>query len=103
LALIRSFLIDSARQRALNYVVCAKKFRCGDALAANKLDAKCNAHGAKIMMQNCATRKLPPMQKALFHRVFLNFSDARENECRASRARVFNFDFDRVMLQRHVV
>jgi len=96
-------LIDSTGQRGLHNVVCAKNFWRDDALAANSVNAKCNARRAKIVLQKHMLGKLPPMQKALFHRVFLNFSDACMNECRVSLARIFNFDFDRVMLQRCVL
>jgi hypothetical protein len=98
-ALIRPILIDSDGQRAFHNAICAKKFQCNNALAANSVHTKRNARGAKILVQKRAFRKLPSMQKALFHRAFLNFSDARTNECRVSHARAINFDFDRAMMQ----
>jgi len=51
------------------------------------------------LLQKHAREKLPSSQKALFHRMFLNFSDTHTNECHASRLRVINFDFGRVMMQ----
>jgi len=54
-------------------------------------------------MQKRAAAKLPSMQKALFHRVFLNFSNSRANECRVSLAHAINFDFDRAVMQTRVV
>ena len=95
--LIRSFLIDSGGQRALHTVICAKIFHHADVFAANSVSAKCNARGAKILLPKHARGELPSREKPLFHRVFLNFSDARANERCVLLMRAINFDFDRVM------
>jgi hypothetical protein len=95
-------LIDFGGQRGLHDTVCAKFFRCNDALAANSVNAKRDPRGAKIVLQKRVLAKIPAMKKALFHRAFLNFSDARTNDRRVSLARAIDFDFDRETMQSYV-
>jgi hypothetical protein len=95
-------LIDSGGQRALHNLICAKIFQHFDALAANIINAKRNARGVEILLQKHARGKLPSMQKALFHRAFLKFSDARTKDCRVSHVRTIIFDFVRAMMQKCV-
>jgi hypothetical protein len=66
------------------------------------VDAKHNAHCAKNSLQKCADEKRSSMQKALFHRMFLNFPDARAHACRVARLCAINFDFDRATMQSRV-
>jgi len=47
--------------------------------------------------------ELPSYKKPLFHRAFLNFSDARANQRCVSLMRAINFNFDRAMMLHRVV
>ena len=103
LALIRSFLINSAGQRGLHNAGCAKKFCHSNTRAANCVSVNCNARGAKFVLQKRALWKLPSLQKALFHRMFFNFSNARAKVRSVSLLRAINFNFDRATMQKRVV
>jgi len=81
----------------LRIVICAKLFRCADIFAANNVDAKHNGCSAEILSSKHARRELPPLQKPLFHRAFLNFSNMPSNEGRALFSVAINSGFDRVI------
>jgi hypothetical protein len=81
----------------LRIIICAKLFHCADIFAANNVDAKHNACSAEILSSKHARRELPPLQKPLFHRAFLNFSNMYLNERRAMFAVVANSFFDRAI------
>jgi hypothetical protein len=102
LALIRSILIDSGDRRALRNVICAKLFRCVCMFSVNNVNAKHNACSAEILSSRHARRKLPSLQKPLFHRTFFNFSNMHLNERRALFSVATNSSFDRVIALRRV-
>jgi hypothetical protein len=92
-ALIRSFLIDSGRPRPLHVVICAKLFHRVDAFVANTIHAKCDAYNAEILPKNYACSEIPPSQKPLFHRAFLNVCVLRAHRRRMSRTRAIDSNF----------
>ncbi|MGB6351306.1 MAG: hypothetical protein WBG10_14890 [Pseudolabrys sp.] len=81
----------------MRIVICAKLFRCADMFSANNVNAKHNACSAEILPSKHARRKLPPLQKPLFHRAFLNFSNVHSSERRALFSVATNSRFDRVI------
>jgi hypothetical protein len=74
--LIRSFLIDFARPYAFRAVVCAKFFPRADVLVANNVNIEHHARSAKISWPKQVCIECLSLQKPLFHRAFLIFSDA---------------------------
>jgi hypothetical protein len=68
-------LIDFAHPCAFRAVVCAKFFPRADALVANNVNIERDARSAKISWPKHVCSECLSLQKPLFHRAFLIFSD----------------------------